>query len=221
MIEQSDKVNDKANPSHKGVSTMGKLDKSFVYKKFKNVLLEKYSKDKAAAIWKDANAELMHLLKKYSNAGSDEKMMILPLSALYTALKKHKIEDALDLLKEYGKQTGDNFSALIGKITSIPGLSRLLWKNMPALMRKTSSPQKGYKRKIVSETKELVGVDILTCPLYEMAKELGTPEISSVVCLIDKGQMTGFRYIDYTRTKALGDGDKFCDYRLRFNKNKK
>lgn len=51
---------------------MGKLDKSFVYRKFKNVLIEKYDKDKAAEIWEDANAELMQLLKKYSNVGSDE-----------------------------------------------------------------------------------------------------------------------------------------------------
>lgn len=200
---------------------MGKLDRSFVYKNFKKILIENYGKDKADAIWKKANADLKYLQKKYSNAGSDEKMMVLPLSALYTVLKKHKIENSLDLLREYGKKTGDDFSSMISKITSFPGVSRLLWNNIPALMRKTSSPKKGYERRIVSETKELVGVDIITCPLYEMAKELGTPEIASVVCLIDKGQMTGFRYIDYTRTKALGDGNDFCDYRLRFNKNKK
>lgn len=200
---------------------MGKLDSSFVYKKFKRILIEKYGKATADCMWEEANADLGRLLKKYRNVGSDEKTMILPLNALYTVLKKHEVENALDLLKEYGKQTGDHFSTMIGKITSFPGLPRLLWKNMPALMRKTSSPQKGYQRRIVSETKELVGVDIITCPLYEMSKELGTPEITSVVCLIDKGQMTGFRYIDYTRTKAIGDGDAFCDYRLRFNKNKK
>ena len=199
---------------------MSKLDNSFIYKKFKNKLIKKYGKDKADAIWVDANAEFTHLIKKYSNASSDEKMMVLPLSALYTTLKKHNVENALDLLKEYGIQAGDELSALIGKITSIPGLPCLLWMNMPTLMRKTSSPKKGYERRIVSDTKELVGVDILTCPLFEMAKELGTPEIASVVCSIDKGQMTGFKYIDYTRTMALGDGDEFCDYRLRFNKSK-
>lgn len=199
---------------------MGKLDNSIIYKKFRNTLIEKFGKDKADAIWKDANMELAALLKKYSNAGSDEKIMVLPLSAIYSVLKKYEIENALELLKEYGKQTGNDLSVLIGKITSFPGLSKLLWTNMPALMRLTSSPKKGYRRRIVSETSELVGVDILTCPLYEMAKELGTPEIASVVCLIDKGQMTGFRHIEYTRTKALGDGDEYCDYRLRYNKNK-
>lgn len=51
----------------------------------------------------------------------------------------------------------------------------------------------------VSKTTELAGVDILHCPLCETAKTLGVPEIADVICLIDKGQMTGFRYIDYIR----------------------
>lgn len=200
---------------------MGKLDRSFVYAKFKSVIIEKYGTSKAEAIWKEANDELSRLLKEHCKVGFDEKTMVLPLYALYTVLKETEPDHALALLKEYGKRTGDRLSSVIGKVTSIPGLSRVLWNNMPALMRKTSSPQKGYERRIVSETKELVGVDILTCPLCEMAKQLGTPEIASVVCLIDKGQMTGFKYIDYTRTRALGDGDEYCDYRLSFNKNRK
>ena len=32
--------------------------------------------------------------------------------------------------------------------------------------------------------------------------------------------MTGFKHIEYTRTKALGDSDNFCDYSLRYNKEK-
>ena len=54
-----------------------------------------------------------------------------------------------------------------------------------------------------------------------MAKKLDGPEIASVVCLIDKGQMTGFKNIDYTRTKALGNGDEYCDYRLRYNRKER
>lgn len=200
---------------------MGKLDKSFIFKKFKSLLIEQYGLQNANAIWKAANVELNRLLQEYKIIGSDEKMMVLPLCALYTTMKKAGMDDALELLKEYGVQVGEDVSGMIGKVTSFPGLSKLLWKNMPKLMRITSSPKKGYKRRIVSETKELVGVDILSCPLYELSKKLGVPEIATVVCLIDKGQMTGFKYIDYTRNKALGNGDEFCDYRLRFNKDKK
>ena len=200
---------------------MGKLDRSFIFKKCKRFLNEKYGAEKSDAIWSAANKELCLLLREKKNIGSDEKMMVLPLCAIYTAMKKMEIDDALDVLKEYGVRAGDDISKMIYKITSFPGVSRLLWKNMPKLMRVTSSPKKGYERRILAETTELVGVDILRCPLCEAAKTLGVPEITEVICLIDKGQMTGFRYIDYTRTKALGNGDEFCDYRLRFDKNKK
>ena len=200
-----------------GERNMGKLDKSFIFKKCKHVFDEKYGLDKSNGIWSVANAELEHLLQENKDMGSDEKMMVLPLCAIYTAMKKMEIDDALDVLKEYGVRAGDDISKMIYKITSFPGVSRLLWKNMPKLMRVTSSPKKGYERRILAETTELVGVDILRCPLCEAAKTLGVPEITEVICLIDKGQMTGFRYIDYTRTKALGNGDEFCDYRLRFN----
>lgn len=199
---------------------MNKLDRSIIYKKFKLTLIEQYGEAVADKIWREADANFRYLLKEHKSAGSDEKMMVLPLSAIYTALKKYDCENALPLLKTYGIQAGEKISAIIHKITSVPGLPNLLWNNMPALMRKTSSPAKGYQRRIVSETKELVGVDILVCPLHEMAEKLGTPEITAVVCLIDKGQMTGFKHIEYTRTKALGDGDDHCDYRLKFDRNK-
>ena len=200
---------------------MGKIDRSFVYKRFKNILIKNYDKNIADSIWEEADVNLKRLLKKYNYISFDEKMMVLPLAAIYEALKKYDDEHALDLLIQYGKQRGNDFSTMIAKVTSFPGLSIMLGKNMPQLMRLTSSPKKGYERRIVSESRELVGVDILVCPLYEMAKKLGMPEIASVVCLIDKGQMTGFKYIDYTRTKALGNGDDCCDYRLRFDKSKK
>lgn len=200
---------------------MGKLDRSRIFKKCKCIIDEKYGLDKSNVVWNIANVELEYLLQENKKIGSDEKMMVLPLCAIYTAMKKMGIDDALDVLKEYGIRAGDDISKMLYKITSFPGLSKLLWKNMPKLMRATSSPKKGYERRIVSETTELVGVDILRCPLCEVAKTLGVPEITEVICLIDKGQMTGFRYIDYTRTKALGNGDDFCDYRLRFNEKKK
>ena len=193
---------------------MNKLNFSFVYKKFKKQLQETYGKEIALLIWKKADAKLKNFSVEYKNIGSDEKIMILPLAAIYLSMKEENLENPLELLNQYGKETGERFSKLIRKITSFPGLPEFLWKNMSTLMRK------GYQRKIISETKELVAVDILVCPLHEMAKKLGISEITSVVCLIDKGQMTGFKYIEYTRTKALGDGDNFCDYRLRYDKKK-
>lgn len=200
---------------------MANLNNSFVYKKFKPYLINKIGKDNAKNVWEYSNKELKRLRVQYNEVTSDEKMMVLPLVALYKGLINYNIENPIILLKEYAKETGVRFSKLIHKFTSIPFVPKLLWKNMPKLMRNSSSSKKGYERRIISETNELVGVDILKCPLHELTKKLGVPELTSVICTIDKGQMSGFKHIEYTRTQALGDGDEFCDYRLRFSKDKK
>ena len=52
------------------------------------------------------------------------------------------------------------------------------------------------------------------CPLYDKAKELGTPEAVQMICCMDKEYMNGFRGVDYQRTKSVAEGDDCCDYRL-------
>lgn len=105
-------------------------------------------------------------------------------------------------------------------LTSIPGMPELLWRHMPTLMRAMSSDKKGYTRRIVSETDELVAVDILSCPIHDSAEKLGVPEAAQVICAMDKAYMTGFRRILYTRTTSVAEGDKCCDYRLRYDRSK-
>ncbi len=200
---------------------MPKLSGSFIYKGFKKVLISKLGKSEAEHIWKYADGEYTTLMKQYRDVTSDEKLMILPLYAIYKSMKNNNVEEPLAMLKDYAVNTGRRMSKIIHGITSVPFVSKLLWMNMPKLMRANSSPEKGYERRILSESKDLVGVDILKCPLHELTKKFAVPELASVVCIIDKGQMTGFKYIDYARTLALGDGDEYCDYRLKYNKEKK
>lgn len=71
-----------------GEKNIGKLDKSFIFKKCKQLFDQKYGSDKSNAVWSVVNEELDHLLQENKNIGSDEKMMVLPLCALYTAMKK-------------------------------------------------------------------------------------------------------------------------------------
>lgn len=197
-----------------------KLDKSIVYKGFKKVLEKQFSNDIVEQIWAEANEYLIELEHAHPKITGDSKMMVLPAAALYKVLYKYAPKQTLDLLKNYGTQTGNKIANIIHGITSFPGVSKLLWKNMPALMRKSSSPEKGYTREIVSETNELVAVDIISCPLHNAAVEIGIPEAAQVVCAMDKAYMTGFKYINYTRTTSVAEGDRCCDYRLQFDKSK-
>ena len=107
---------------------MNKLNFSFVYKKFKKRLQETYGKEIALLIWKKADAKLKNFSAEYKNIGSDEKIMILPLAAIYISMKEENLENPLELLNQFGKETGERFSKLIRKITSFPGLPEFYGK---------------------------------------------------------------------------------------------
>ena len=197
-----------------------KLSRSIIFKGFRKTLISQFGKEIANQIWLDANTSLAALQSQHPDLDSDSRMMILPAAALYSALSKHAPEQALPLLIDYGTQTGEKIARIVHGITSIPGLPKLLWKHMPKLMRMMSGPDKGYTRRIVSETSDLVGVDILSCPLHNAAVKIGVPEAALVVCAMDKAYMTGFKHIRYTRTTSVAEGAECCDYRLSYDKNK-
>ena len=197
-----------------------KLSKSMIFKGFRKVLASQFGEACASEIWQDANTHLASLQRWKSELDSDSRMMILPAAALYSALRKHAPEQALPLLIDYGTQTGEKIARIVHGITSIPGLPKLLWTHMPKLMRMMSGPDKGYTRRIVSETNELVGVDILSCPLHDAAVKISVPEAAQVVCAMDKAYMTGFKHIRYTRTTSVAEGAECCDYRLCYDETK-
>ena len=180
-----------------------KLSRSIIFKGFHKTLVSQFGEKPADQILLDANTSLATLQTRYPNLDSDSRMMILPAAALYSTLRKHAPEQALPLLTDYGTKMGQKIARIVHGITSIPGLPKLLWKHMPKLMRTMSGPDKGYTRRIVSETRELVGVDILSCPLHDAAVRIGVPEAALVVCAMDKAYMTGFKHIRYTRTTSV------------------
>ena len=197
-----------------------KLSKSLIFKDFRKTLVQEFGEATAELIWHNANLRYETLSKDYRNLDSDSRMMILPAAALLGTLNKFAPEQALPLLTTYGAHMGEKLAKIVHTVTSIPGVPQLLWHNMPKLMRTMSSPKKGYTRYIVSETHELVGVDILSCPLHDAAVKIGMPEAALIVCAMDKAYMTGFKNIRYTRTTSVAEGAECCDYRLRYDRNK-
>lgn len=199
---------------------LDKLSRSLIFKGFRKMLNAEFGEAKASQIRKEANGYLLELERKHPDITGDNKMMILPAAALYLALRDHAPEQALPLLQSDGTKMGNKIAGVVHAVTSIPGVSRLMWKNAPKLMRNSSSPKKGYTRRIVSETNELVAVDILSCPLHDVAVKIGIPEAALMVCAMDKAYMSGFKYIRYTRTTSVAEGDEHCDYRLSYDHSK-
>lgn len=200
--------------------SVDKLSNSLIFKNFRKKLCAEFGEALASEIWQSANQNLLELESKHPDITGDSKMMILPSAALYLSLRNHAPEQALSLMRAYGTKIGERIAGIIHAITSIPGVSKLIWKNAPQLMRSSSSPRKGYTRRIVSEAGDLVGVDILSCPLHDDAVKIGVPEAALMICSMDKAYMTGFKHIRYTRTTSVAEGDACCDYRLKFDLDK-
>ena len=197
-----------------------RLRQSIIYKGFRKTITAQFGETHTAEIWEKANSYLASMNTLASQMDSDSRMMILPAVALYKALYEYAPQQALPLLTNYGTKIGEKIARIVHGVTSIPGIPKLLWKTMPKLMRTMSSPDKGYTRRIVSESNELVGVDILSCPLHNWAVKIGVPEAALVVCAMDKAYMTGFKHIRYTRTTSVAEGAECCDYRLSYDPSK-
>ena len=103
----------------------------------------------------------------------------------------------------------------------IPGADKLIWNNVDRIMHFMSGPDFGYERRIVSEPPKMFGVDILSCPYHELAKELGSEKAVLCICHMDKRYMQGFHHIRYERSTAVSEGAACCDYRLRYDVSKK
>ena len=197
-----------------------RLRQSIIYKGFRKTITAQFGETHTAEIWEKANSYLASMNTLASQMDSDSRMMILPAVALYKALYEYAPQQALPLLTNYGTKIGEKIARIVHGVTSIPGIPKLLWKAMPKLMCTMSSPDKGYTRRIVSESNELVGVDILSCPLHNWAVKIGVPEAALVVCAMDKAYMTGFKHIRYTRTTSVAEGAECCDYRLSYDPSK-
>ena len=195
------------------------LDKHNFYRPCKRLLIEKYGILEGCQIWEESGDEVDRLLKTHPELEEHSGGMVIPAAALYKTIQAHG-KNAEALLNAFGDQMGDKFAKIVHHITSVPGVDRLLWRNVDKIMHFMSGPSLGYERRIVSEPPAMYGVDILSCPYHELAKELGAEKAVLCICHMDKKYMQGFHHIRYERSTAVSEGADCCDYRLRFDEKK-
>ena len=186
------------------------LNKS-TFKGIKSELAEKYGVGKSDEIWKYANSEYHKLETDEPDADKTSRSYVFPAVSIYRAIEHYAPGEALGVMRLYGTKMGLKLKKLFGRITSLPGMPALMWKNMDKIAAKMSS---GYDVKNLLVEKDKCYMDVVACPLYDKAKELGTPEAVQMICCMDKEYMNGFRGVDYQRTKSVAEGDDCCDYRL-------
>ena len=199
---------------------MNPLNSQWFYRGLKQKLKEQLPTEKAEKIWQEAGKEYAEILSLDAELKKHKGAMVLPAVVLYRVLEKNG-EDAEKILNAYGDHMGEKFAGIVHGITSLPGVSRLLWKHMDSMMDRMSSEKLGYQRELVSGADGMLGVDILSCPYHELAKQLGNEKAVRCICHMDKRYSQGFHAIRYERNSSVGKGDKTCAYRLRFDHSKK
>jgi len=198
---------------------MNPLNRQWFYRGFRKRLAALLGKDAADRIWEDAGKEYRHILTSRPELKRHKGAMTLPAVALYRALTARG-EDAEGLLNGYGEAMGKRFARIIHVLTSLPGADRFVWRHVGSVTKRASSEKHGYRSRLVSEPPEMYGVDILSCPYHELAKELGDERAVLCICHMDKEYSQGFRHIRYDRNSAVSEGARACEYRLRFDMKK-
>ncbi len=182
-----------------------------IFKKFKKDLVSKYGADIADEIWRNANAEYLKLEANEPDTDKSSRSYVFPVVSIYRAVEKHAPGEALEITRAFGTKLGLQLKKKFRRITALPGIPTLMWKNMDKIAAKMSD---GYEIKNMLVEKDRCFMDVTGCPLYDKAQALGTPEAVQMICCMDKEYMNGFRGVDYKRTKSVAEGDDCCDYRL-------
>ena len=169
------------------------LNKS-AFKGIKSELTLKYGVSKSDEIWKYANSEYHKLETDEPDADKTSRSYVFPAVSIYRAIEHYAPGEALGIMRSYGTKTGLKLKKMFGRITSLPGMPALMWKNMDKIAAKMSS---GYDVKNLRIEKDKCYMDVVACPLYDKAKALGAPEAVQMICCMDKEYMNGFRGVDY------------------------
>ena len=199
---------------------MNRLERDMFYRGFRKKLESVLQPEEAERIWRNAGDEYACMLSDDPLLKQENGAMVIPAVALYRTLAANGL-DAERLLSEYGRDMGIKFAGIVRALTGIPGVAKLIWKMAGKLADSMSSEEKGYKRRLVSDPPVMYGVDILSCPYHELAKQLGEERAVMCICCMDKEYSQGFRKICYDRNSALPEGAQCCEYRLRFDEDKK
>ena len=164
---------------------MNPLNRQWFYRGLRRRLITELGRTQADTIWDDAGKEYQSMLSGNATLKKHKGAMVLPAVALYRALTASGA-DAEDLLNAYGDAMGRRFAGIVRRITSVPGVSRVIWRHVDSIMDRMSGENLGYQRRIVSEPPEMFGVDILSCPYHELARELGNEKAVLCICHMDK-----------------------------------
>lgn len=190
------------------------VSKSSFAKEFLVMVKESFDKETAEDICTLANIYSDEYINAHPKAYGSAIKVSYPFAGVYKALGKYiSREEALQMMKDYAPKIGEKMRQKYWRFTSIPGMPSLIWMNFGKIMEIAGSEKAGYQSRMLGVNGNEAGLDILSCPVVNALAEIGMPEVAPVMCAIDQVYSTGYRGIQFKRTKSVAEGDDCCDYR--------
>ena len=112
---------------------MNPLNRQWFYRGLRRRLVMALGRAQANTIWDDAGKEYQSMLSGNAALKKHKGAMVLPAVALYRALTASGA-DAEDLLNAYGDAMGRRFAGIVHCITSVPGVSGLIWRHVDSII---------------------------------------------------------------------------------------
>ena len=175
---------------------------------------DRFSKEIAEDICWKANKYSDEYTNAHPDAYGSALKVSYPFAGVYKALQEYvSKEEALQMMMDYAPVIGEKARKTYWRFTSIPGIPSLIWANAEKIMEVAGSEKNGYKSRFLGVNGNHAGMDVLSCPIVDALAEIGMPEVAPVMCAIDMIYSTGYRGIQFKRTKSVAEGDDCCDYR--------
>ena len=141
---------------------------------------------------------------------------ILPGIALYQSLLAYDFrqEEALIFMKAAFREWSRPNRRRTKLLGRLPFYFRLM-KTLIKPMMKSNFPEIGWKIDWVEHNQDVIAFDIKGCFYQEVLTEYDVPELTALYCRMDDLiHERASPYVKWDRTKTLGRGDEYCDFRF-------
>ena len=177
-------------------------------------------KDKADAVWSDAEKRLSAMLERWSSlpngvrSHTDKK--IFPSAAIYLAAREELDQsDAYRLIEDHAFGRADKARKALAALLRLPGFKGLFMKIWDPMTKKMFGQNSGFENVFYPEKKDEYRMDVVSCPYFRYFTELGCPELTRIYCGCDDRLYGDLPGIEFVRTSTLGRGGERCDFCIR------
>ena len=124
-------------------------------------------------------------------------------------------EDAAQLILDFYMTRAQKPAKAIQNLLKVPGLYKVVPKLFLVGVEKMFGSDAGFKAKHYETEKSCFRIDMLECPYMNICKKYGCPEIVPAFCASDDVAYGNMHpKLIWGRTKTLGRGDEYCDFKL-------